>query len=67
MIIEYLKANGYDGLCNGDCGCRINDLIPCDQADNCDNQLDLFLTFLLHVLNVLSTPISWRVHFIGAF
>jgi hypothetical protein len=29
IVIEYLKANGYDGLCSSDCGCKIDDLIPC--------------------------------------
>jgi len=30
IIIEYLKDNGYDGLYCDDCGCIIDDLIPCD-------------------------------------
>lgn len=32
IVIEYLKKNGYDGLYNDDCGCALDDLIPC-----CDN------------------------------
>ncbi len=30
IVIEYLKANGYDGLCREECGCGLNDLCPCD-------------------------------------
>ena len=30
IVIEYLKANGYDGLCGEECGCAIDDLVPCD-------------------------------------
>ena len=30
--MEYLKANGFDGLFNdNDCACSINDLMPCDE------------------------------------
>lgn len=32
MIIEYLQANDFDGLCNPEyeCGCGLDDLWPCD-------------------------------------
>ena len=30
IVLKYLKENGYDGLCNNDCGCGLNDLMPCD-------------------------------------
>jgi hypothetical protein len=30
IIIEGLKAHGYDGLQNEDCGCGLDDLMPCD-------------------------------------
>lgn len=30
---EWLKENGYDGLCNEtDCACSIDDLQPCDSG-----------------------------------
>lgn len=34
IMIEYLKANGYDGLFNrgGECGCQIDDLAPCCES-----------------------------------
>jgi len=31
IIIDFLKANGYDGLAGEDCGCGLADLAPCDQ------------------------------------
>ena len=36
IITDYLRDNGFDGLYNDDleCGCSINDLVPCDSA--CD-------------------------------
>lgn len=33
MVVEYLKANGYDGLAGKDCGCEIDYLIPCGCFD----------------------------------
>lgn len=31
IIIDYLKENKFDGLHKcGECGCKIDDLIPCD-------------------------------------
>jgi len=39
IIVKYLKENGYDGLRHpdGECGCEINDLGPCDGTlDNCE-------------------------------
>lgn len=38
IIIKYLKKNNYDGLCNEDCGCGIedDDLICCgENFENC--------------------------------
>ncbi len=34
IVREYLKANGYDGLCDvgAECGCRLGDFMPCDDA-----------------------------------
>ena len=29
IVKEYLEKHGYDGLCFGDCGCRVEDLMPC--------------------------------------
>ena len=29
IIIEFLTANGYDGLADDECGCGIDDLAPC--------------------------------------
>ena len=36
MVAEWLRANGYDGLCNPDagCGCGLDDLMPCNQASD---------------------------------
>ncbi len=31
IVIEYLKKNGYDGLCNDNqCGCKLDHFMPCD-------------------------------------
>lgn len=29
IIANYLKENGFDGLCIDDCGCTLDDLMPC--------------------------------------
>lgn len=36
IIVDWLRANGYDGLCDppNECGCKLDDLIPC--ASPCD-------------------------------
>lgn len=36
IIKKYLVDNGYDGLCNGDCGCGLDDLSPCGCTVNND-------------------------------
>ncbi len=39
IIICALKKDGFDGLCNGDgdCGCGIFDLVPCNEDfSNCE-------------------------------
>lgn len=36
MIEKYLRDNGFDGLCNDDCGCPLDDLMPCcDSIEGC--------------------------------
>ena len=36
IVKKYLEDNGYDGLCTFDCGCPIDDLIPCgDCFESC--------------------------------
>ena len=32
IVHEYLRVNGYDGLCSDDCGCGLDDLAPCEQC-----------------------------------
>jgi len=33
IIIDYLKENGYDGLCGEDCGCGIDDPFVCGEIN----------------------------------
>ena len=36
IVKEYLKANGYDGLCTSSCGCSIEDMPLCEHIyDDC--------------------------------
>ena len=36
IITEWLQTNSYDGLCTDNCGCRVEDLMPCDSPqDRC--------------------------------
>jgi len=36
IVKQYLIANGYDGLYYHNCGCTIEDLIPCGACfDDC--------------------------------
>jgi len=39
IVKLYLEANGYDGLCCDGCGCRLDDLCPCESGAP-DNPLD---------------------------
>lgn len=38
IVEDFLKANGYGGLCNYNCGCEVGDLMPCDMdfQHNCE-------------------------------
>ena len=34
---QWLEKNGMDGLCNEDCGCKLDDLMPCvHPRDTCE-------------------------------
>lgn len=36
ILLQYLQANGYDGLSYTCCGCGVDDLVPCDGVmDDC--------------------------------
>ena len=30
IVAKYLMENGFEGLCADECGCLLDDLIPCD-------------------------------------
>lgn len=34
IVEKYLKKHGFDGLCNCDCGCSLEDLGCCDNITN---------------------------------
>jgi len=37
IVIDYLRKNGYDGLCGDGCGCGLDDFAPCDEDfGNCE-------------------------------
>jgi hypothetical protein len=31
IVKEYLEKNGFDGLCSENCGCGIDNLMPCEK------------------------------------
>lgn len=31
IVIAHLNAGGFDGLAGEDCGCGLNDLMPCEE------------------------------------
>ncbi len=31
IVMAWLRANGYDGLCNIECGCGVENLAPCGE------------------------------------
>lgn len=33
IVTDYLLSNGFSGLCNDECGCRLDDLMPCEQPN----------------------------------
>lgn len=33
IVTDYLKANGFEGLCREGCGCGLEDFMPCDEPD----------------------------------
>ena len=38
IVLEYLKREGYDGLCKDECGCTVDDFMPCggEYIDDCE-------------------------------
>lgn len=36
IVKDYLEQNGFDGLCSENCGCGLDDIMPCDcETNNC--------------------------------
>ena len=36
IVKDYLRKNGFDGLCSENCGCGLDDFMPCDcETNNC--------------------------------
>lgn len=40
-LIEYMKANGYDGLAGEECGCHLDNLVPCGEMGVCLTDCEL--------------------------
>ena len=37
IVENYLRENGYEGLYSEECGCYLDDLMPCGECcDNCE-------------------------------
>jgi len=34
IVKEYLEKNGFDGLCSENCGCGLDDFMPCGMFAN---------------------------------
>jgi len=34
IVADWLEKHGYDGLAHNECGCALDDLMPCDGANN---------------------------------
>ena len=34
IVRTYLQKNSYDGLCNVECGCFLDDLMPCSEPQS---------------------------------
>lgn len=64
ITIEYLKANGFDGLCNGDieCGCRLVDLMPCSGPNerNCEPAYEFTAPKGSEYDFIMSTNKDWK-------
>ena len=48
IVESYLLREGYDGLSNGECGCYLGDLIPCEGM--CPNVLDECMAGHTHIV-----------------
>ena len=45
IVENYLRENDYEGLQSEECGCRLDDLIPCGECcDNCEAGYKVIIT-----------------------
>ena len=34
IVLKYMKKHGYTGLCNSECGCSADNLMPCGEMQS---------------------------------
>ena len=46
IVAAWLEQHEFEGLCNDDCGCKLNDLMPCEFSTSLTGACDCVPGFL---------------------